>query len=74
MNQNNSENTGLKCPKCGFLIKFSIDDILYSSKFCCAGCGLEFTLNRDEESKKVMELLQDVSVAAKNVEKVKKFG
>jgi hypothetical protein len=61
----------MPCPSCNFFIKMPIAELLASPGFSCSGCGLRLSLDRSS-SLKSMELLQDIHVAMKNAETVKK--
>jgi len=63
--------TGLSCPRCKFLIKLSIEDVLYSQEIRCPGCSLGLQIDRDT-SQQSIQLLQDIHVAIKNLEMLKK--
>jgi hypothetical protein len=62
---------GMPCPSCKFFIKMPIAELLASPGFSCPGCGLRLSLDRNS-SQKSMELLQDIHVAMRNAESVKK--
>ncbi|HSG41336.1 MAG TPA: hypothetical protein VLE27_16970 [Thermoanaerobaculia bacterium] len=61
----------LPCPQCGFRMKLSMEQILFNRDFQCPGCGLRLNLDRDA-SRQSLELLQDLHVAVRNVEALKK--
>jgi transcription initiation factor IIE alpha subunit len=70
--QNNQEPTpGLTCPQCRFRMQFTIQELLYSQRFTCPGCGLVLTMNR-AESRESLDALQQLHVAMTNVERVRK--
>lgn len=63
---------GIPCPNCGdFRIKLTIEDLLYAREIKCAVCGLILNINRSE-CKELMGLVQDLHIAAKNVEALRK--
>lgn len=69
--QQQQPEPGMPCPDCKFFIKMPIAELLTSPGFFCPGCGLRLSLERSS-SLKSMELLQDLNVAMKNAEAVKK--
>ena len=64
---------GLNCPKCGHFIETTINELLSAKALVCSHCRLELTINK-QESKRALEILEDVNVAAKNVDKASKFN
>lgn len=67
-----SKNTapGIPCPECHFPIRPSIQELLFKSQFCCPGCGLVLQLDRSE-SRRSLELLQQLHIAMTNAEKAR---
>lgn len=63
--------TGFPCPECKFIMKVTIEQLLYGKRIECPSCGLVLSVNK-EKSKKSLKLLQDLHVAIKNVESMKK--
>lgn len=62
---------GMACPECGFFISMSIEDVLYKQGIKCASCGLEMMMNRNM-SRESLQALQQLDVAMKNLEGLKK--
>lgn len=62
---------GMKCPVCGTFIPTSIQELLNAKGLVCPNCGLELSINRNE-SRRAMEILQDVDNAQKNLDKASK--
>jgi hypothetical protein len=62
---------GMPCPSCQFFIKMPIVELLVAPGFSCPGCGLRLDLDRSR-SLKSMALLQDLHVATRNAEAVRK--
>lgn len=50
MDQNN--NSGLKCPACGFNIKFTMQDLLMKKEIVCPSCHLSLTIDRPIDTAK----------------------
>ena len=50
---------GMPCPTCGFRLVITMDQLLASTPLVCPGCGLQFTVNR-EESGAALEALRDL--------------
>ncbi len=62
---------GMPCPECKFFIEMPMEDILYKSSFVCPGCGLKLELQR-QQSQTSLAALQQLHVAMKNMDSVKK--
>ena len=63
---------GFNCPKCHFFIEVSIQSLLYDDSQKCPGCGTVYSMDRNK-SNEALKLVQQVHVAMKNLETVKKF-
>ena len=63
---------GFDCPKCKFFIEVSIQSLLYDDTQKCPGCGMVYAMDRSK-STEALKLVQQVHVAMKNLESVKKF-
>ena len=61
----------LPCPRCSFRIKLTLEQLLFMPDLRCPRCGLALTVDR-EASRGSLELLQDLHVAMRNLETVKK--
>ena len=61
----------MPCPECGFKIKIAIEDLLFQGEFTCPGCHLRLQLDRDR-SRTSLQALQDLHVAMRNVERLRK--
>ena len=61
---------GLPCPDCSFIIKMTIDDLLYKRAIVCPSCKLELKLDV-QHSQKSLELLQDIRNAEKRLNALK---
>ena len=59
------------CPECGFHIRIAIEALLFESVFKCPGCHLELRLDR-ARSRASLQALQDLEVAMRSVEKLRK--
>ena len=64
---------GLNCPQCGQFIETSISELLTATGLVCPHCRLKLTINK-QESKRALEILEDVNKATKNVERASKFN
>ncbi len=60
------QTPGMKCPQCEQFIPTTIQELLTSEGLTCPYCGLHLTINR-AESKRAMDILQDVQNAQDNV-------
>jgi hypothetical protein len=59
---------GVLCPGCKkFHIRLSLEQLLYGKDAKCGSCGLSMAIDRSRDAK-MMELLQDLYIATKNVE------
>ena len=47
-------NTGLQCPNCLGIIKFSIEDLLFKNEIICPFCRLQMEMNVPTEMKKYL--------------------
>lgn len=64
---------GLNCPKCGSFIPTSIAELITTSYLECPHCRLRLNINK-AESKRALEILNNVNEAQKNLEKASKFN
>jgi transcription elongation factor Elf1 len=64
---------GLNCPQCGKFIETTISELLTATGLVCSHCRLQLTINK-QESKRAMEIFEDVNKASKNLEKASKFN
>ena len=69
---NANENKGLKCPneRCGTLIRFTYQDLLYKNQVSCPACKLVLTVEVPGEIKKH---ISEINHAQKMVEEAKTF-
>lgn len=70
---NKRQVPGLNCPQCGRFIETSISELLTAKGLVCPYCKLQLTINK-QESKRALEILEDVEKASKNVERASKFN
>lgn len=62
---------GFGCPSCGFRIRMSLADFLFSQKLVCPGCGLEFGIDKSECTRMV-EHLQEIHNADETAQKLRR--
>jgi hypothetical protein len=70
--QKRERSPGFNCPKCNFFIEMSIESLLYDSTHTCPGCTTVFSMDRTQ-STEALKVIQQLHVAMKNIETVKKF-
>ena len=67
-----NEAPGFLCPECqNFRIKLSIEDFLTKREVICANCGTPFQMDKSQ-STGLVQKLQELHIANKNVEMLKK--
>jgi DNA-directed RNA polymerase subunit RPC12/RpoP len=68
---NTDDLPGIPCPQCGTLIQISIESLLFASRYNCVSCSL--VIEKDaSESATALGLLQQLYIAQKNVDDVKR--
>jgi len=61
---------GFPCQNCGSKVQMTIAELLYKPSFACVVCGCVYEKNATA-SAKALEMLQNVHVAAKQIEELK---
>ncbi len=72
MNPTEQKKPGLACPKCNRFIETTIGDLISKSYIECSHCRLRLNINK-QESKKALDILQDVEKARQNLDKASNF-
>lgn len=74
MIENQQQKTpGLNCPKCGSFIPTSITELITASYIECPHCRLRLNIDK-KESKRALEILNNVNKAQQNLENASKFN
>ncbi|HEX6098266.1 MAG TPA: hypothetical protein VF432_18205 [Thermoanaerobaculia bacterium] len=68
-----NEAPGMPCPRCGYRITVTLQDLSTASAVICSGCALRLELDRGR-SQAALELVRKLRVAMENVEAVRRFS
>lgn len=67
------EAPGMPCPRCGFRIKVTLQQLLSAAEISCPGCLLKLEIDRSQ-SQQSLELAQKLAVAVDNLEQIRKMS